>query len=160
MRQVDAGSQRLQEQMALHEQGTLFEITLAVLSAVADVDDLMRRVSAIIVGRHRYDHFGIFLAQSGDGELRPVRGGPVRNISREAQMAMAREAATTSRPLLKHTRWTWRVAVPIRSSSTVLGVMVAGSDGPGTNADRALVLCQALAAQLALGIQNANLRRQ
>ena len=36
MRQVDAGPPQLQEQMALHEQGTLFEITLAVLSAVAD----------------------------------------------------------------------------------------------------------------------------
>ena len=146
--------------MALHEQGTLFEITLAVLSAVADVDDLMRRVSTIIVGRHRYDHFGIFLARSGDRELRPVRGEPVRNVPREAQMAMARQAATTSRPVLKHTRGTWRIAVPIRSSSTVLGVMVAGSEDPAMNADRALVLCQALAAQLALGIQNANLRRQ
>ena len=160
MRQLDADPQQLQEQMALHEQGTLFEITLAVLSAVADVDDLMRRVSAIIVGRHRYDHFGIFLVQPGGQEVRPVRGGPVRNVPREVQMAMVRQAATSARPVLKHARGTWRVAVPIRSSSTVLGVMVAGSEDPATNADRALVLCQALAAQLALGIQNANLRRR
>ena len=160
MRQLDADPQQLQEQMALYEQGTLFEITLAVLSAVADVDDLMRTVSAIIVGRHRYDHFGIFLVQSGDRELRPIRNGSIGNVPREAQMAMARQAATTARPLLKRTGGTWRVAVPIRSSSTVLGVMVAGSDDPTANADRALVLCQALAAQLALGIQNANLRRQ
>ena len=160
MRQVDAGPQQLREQMALHEQGTLFEITLAVLSAVADVDDLMRRVSEIIVGRHGYDHFGIFLVQPGDQALRPVRGGPTRNVSREVQTAMATEVATSFRPLLKHTRGRWRIAVPIRSSSTVLGVMVAGSDDPATNADRALALCKALAAQLALGIQNANLRRQ
>ena len=160
MRQVDTSPQRLQEQMALHEQGTLFEITLAILSSTADVDDLMRRVSEIIVGRHRYDYFGIFLVQPSDRELRPVRGGPTRNIPREVQMAMAREAATRSRTLLKHTRGTWRIAVPIRSASTVLGVMVAGSNDPGINADRALALCEALAAQLALGIQNTNLRRR
>ncbi len=160
MREADVASQRLQEQMALHEQGTLFEITLAILSASADVDDLMRRVSAIIVGRHRYDHFAIFLVQSGAGELRPVRGGPIRNAPLEVQMAMAREAARRSRPLLKRTGGTWRIAAPVRSDSTVLGVMVAGSDDPTTNADRALVLCEALAAQLALGIQNVNLRRR
>lgn len=38
--------------------------------------------------------------------------------------------------------------------------MVVGSDDPATNADRALMLCEALAAQLAIGIQNANLRRR
>ena len=38
--------------------------------------------------------------------------------------------------------------------------MVAGSDAPATTAERALVLCRALAAQMALGIQNTVLRRR
>ena len=37
---------------------------------------------------------------------------------------------------------------------------MAGSDVLGVTADRALILCKALAAQLALGVQNTDLRRQ
>ena len=73
---------------------------------------------------------------------------------------MARDVVDGSGPLLKYTGGAWQVAVPVKNSSTVLGVLVAGSDDPTTKADRALALCKALAVQLALGIQNVNLMRR
>ena len=60
---MDADPQLLQTQMALHEQGTVFEVTLVILSAAADVHDLMRRAARTVVERHRYDHFAIYLVQ-------------------------------------------------------------------------------------------------
>ncbi len=157
---MDADPQLLQTQMALHEQGTVFEVTLVILSAAADVDDLMRRAARIIVERHRYDHFAVYLVQPDRLDLRLAGGEPVGDLPQEAFLSLAKRAAVGSRPVRERIGRSWRIAVPIESDSTTLGVMVAGSDAPATTADRALVLCRALAVQLALGIENTNLRRR
>ena len=157
---MDADPQRLQTQMALHEQGTVFEITLAILSASADVDDLIRRASRIIEERHRYDHCAVYLVQPDGVDLRLTGGEPIGDLPHEAFLSLAKRATVGSRPVRERIGRSWRIAVPIESDSTTLGVLVAGSDAPATTAERALVLCRALAAQMALGIQNTVLRRR
>ena len=152
--------QRLQTQTALHEQGTIFEITLIILSAPTDVDDLMRRAVRTIVERHRYDHFAIFLAQPDGGDLRLASGEPTGTLPRNADLSLAERATAGSRPVRERVGGSWLIAVPIASDSSTLGAIVAGSDAQGAAADHALALCGALAAQLALGIQNINLRRR
>ena len=96
VRQLDAGSQQFQEQMTLHEQGTLFEITLAVLSAVADVDDLMRRVSAIV----DTDSVQMSVKDNGEGfDSAEVEGGyglenMRRRVERELRSVQYRGCGT------------------------------------------------------------------
>ena len=157
---MDADPQLLKSQMALHEQGTVFEITLAILSATADVDDLMRRAAQTIVARHRYDHFAIYLVQSSDHDLRLAVGESIGTLPHEAFISIAKGAAVESRSLVEHHGRSWRAAIPIEGNSDTLGVMVVGSDTSSARASRALVLCKALAAQLALGIQNTDLRKR
>ena len=45
---MDGDAHILESQMVLHEQGTVFEVTLTILSASEDVDDLMRKVARTI----------------------------------------------------------------------------------------------------------------
>ena len=151
----------LQTHTALHEQGTIFEVSLIILSAPTDVDALMRRASLTVVERHRYGHFSICLAQSDSGGLRLAGGEPTGAFPQDAALLLARKAAARSSSMQERIGDAWRIAVPITSDSSTLGAIVAGSDDPGTAAvDNALALCGALAAQLALGIQNTNLRRR
>ena len=150
----------LQTHTALHEQGTIFEVSLIILSAPTDVDALMRRASLTVVERHRYDHFSIYLAQSDSGGLRLAGGDQTGTFPQDAALSLAEKAATGSSSIRERSGAAWRIAVPITSDSSTLGAIVAGSDDPGTAADHALALCGALAAQLALGIQNTKLRRR
>ncbi len=158
--QSEADPQRLQTQTALHEQGTIFEITLIILSAPTDVDDLMRRASRTVVERHGYDHFAVYLAQPDGGNLRLAGGEPIGTLPQDAFLSLAERATAGPRPVRELIGGSWQVAVPIASDSSILGAIVAGSDAPGAAADHALTLCGALAAQLALGIQNVDLRRR
>ena len=157
---VEADPQRLQTQTALHEQGTIFEITLIILSGPTDMDDLMRRAALTVVERHGYDHFAIYIAQPDNGNLRFAGGEPFGTLPQDAFLSLAERATAGPRPVRERIGGSWRIAVPIASDSSMLGAIVAGSDAPGTTADHALALCGALAAQLALGIQNINLRRR
>lgn len=146
--------------MALHEQGTVFEVNLTILSASEDVDDLMRRVARTIVDRHRYDHLAIYLTQSNYPELRLAAGESTGVIPHEAFISMARAATSESRSLIERHGNRWRVSVPIEAGPDTLGVLVVGSDTLSARAERTRILCRALATQLSLGIENTNLRRQ
>ena len=157
---MESDPQRPQIQTALREQGTIFEVSLIILSAPTDVDDLMRRASLTVVERHRYDHFSIYLAQPDNCNLRLAGGERTGAFPQDAALSLARKAAARSSSMQERSGGAWRIAVPIASDSSTLGAIVAGSDAPGTAADHALALCGALAAQLALGIQNTNLRRR
>ena len=120
----------------------------------------MRRASLTVVERHRYGHFSIYLAQSDSGGLRLAGGDQTGTFPQDAALSLAEKATAGRRPVRERGGGAWQVAVPIASDSTTLGAIVAGSDDPGTAADHVLALCGALAAQLALGIQNTNLRRR
>ncbi len=157
---MDDDTHILESQMALHEQGTVFEVTLIILSESEDVDDLMRKVARTIVDRHRYDHLAIYLRQPGVPGLRLASGESTGATPHEAFTSMARAATSESRSLIERHGNRWRVAVPIEDGSNTLGVLIVGSDTSSTRADRARVLCRALAAQLSLGIQNSGLRRR
>lgn len=157
---MEADPQRLQTQTALHEQGTIFEITLIILSAPTDVDDLMRRAVRTVVERHRYESFAIYLAQSDSDNLRLAGGEPTGTFPRDADQSLAERATVGSRPVRERVGDSWLIAVPIASDSSTLGAIVVGSDAHGATADHALAMCGARAAQLALGIQNINLRRR
>ena len=160
MYQTEDDPQRLQAHTALHEQGTIFEVSLIILSAPTDVYDLMRRASLTVVERHRYGHFSIYLAQPDSGDLRLAGGEPTGVFPKDAALSLAEKAAARSSSIQERSGGAWQVAVPIASDSSTLGAIVAGSDEPGIAANHALALCRELAAQLALGIQNTNLRRR
>lgn len=157
---MDGDTHILESQMALHEQGTVFEVTLAILAATEYVDDLMRRAAQTIVERHRYDHIAIYLTQPGTPGLRLAVVESTGAIPHETFISLARAATSESRSLIERHGNRWRVAVPIEPGSHILGVLVVGSDTSSTRADRARILCRALAVQLSLGIQNSDLRRQ
>ncbi len=156
---MDADTWRLRAQRALHEQGTLLEIARIILAFAADIDDLTRELCREIVERHRYDHCAIYLSGREDGRLSLAYGARLgEKLSEREASDLAGAAAARSQSLTARNGDSWRVVVPIEDGSNILGVIVAGSVGPDSDADHALVLCNAFARLAAVGIQNAYLR--
>ncbi len=85
-----------------------------------------------------------------------ARLGP--NLPERDAHALATQSATRAQSLTTRSGSAWRVAIPIDDGSTTLGVLIAASQGPYTDATRALALCKSLARLIALGLQNAELR--
>ena len=158
---MDADTLRLQYQAARHEQGTLLEIARIILAFAHDLDDLTREICREIVERHGYEHVAIYLSRP---EGRPptlahgARLGP--NLPEPDATALAADSVARSQSLTIRNSDAWRVAIPIDDGKTTLGVIVAASTGSGSDARRALALCKTLARLIAIGLQNANLRRQ
>ncbi len=156
---MDADAWRLQAQTAMHEQGTLLEIARIILAFAADMDDLTREICREIVERHHYDHCAIYLSQRECGALKLAHGDRLgENLSEREADALASKSAERSQPLTSRNADSWRIAVPIEDGSTTLGVLVAASEGPDSNAQHSLAICKALARLIAIGIQNATLR--
>ncbi len=157
---MDADAWRLQAQTATHEQGTLLEIARIILAFATDMDDLTREICREIVERHRYDHCAIYLSLRECGALDLANGGRLgANLTEREADALASESIQRSQALTARNGDSWRVAVPIEDGSTTLGALVAASEGADVHARRALTLCKALARLVAIGIQNARLRR-
>ena len=157
---MDADAWRPRAQTAMHEQGTLLEIARIILAFAADMDDLTREICREIVERHRYDHVALYLSQPDGHALRLAHGarlGP--NFTERDATDLAARAAAQSRSMTARSGDTWRVAVPIDDGKTTLGVIVAASPGPNSDAQRALALCKTLARLIAIGIQNAHFRK-
>ena len=157
---MDMDTLRLQYQTARHEQGTLLEIARIILEFAANLDDLTREICREIVERHKYDHCAIYLTQPEDRPLTLAHGarlGP--NLTESDATALANQSATRNQSLTARSGDTWRVAIPIEDGKTTLGILIAASTGPDPDARHALALCKTLARLIALGLQNANLRR-
>ena len=146
--------------LAIHDQGTLFEVTRVIVSATADVDELMRRVARTVRERHQYGFVLIYLSQP-DGGLR-LAGGAIGSgepnpgalddiINRVAALSQSRVEAGGR---------LWRVAVPVRDDGSLLGVIALGLDGPVRVRGRTVMLAETLAGQIAVGIQSANLHQR
>ena len=157
---MDADAWRLQAQTAMHEQGTLLEIARIILAFAADMDDLTREICREIVERHHYDHCAIYLSERECGALKLAHGDRLgENLSEREADALASKSAERSQALTSRNAGSWRVAIPIEDGSTTLGVLITASEGPDSNAQRALALCKTLARLIAIGIQNATLRK-
>ncbi len=157
---MDTDTLRLQYQAARHEQGTLLEIARIILAFADDMDDLTREICREIVERHGYEHVALYLSQPDDHALRLAHGarlGP--NLPEPDATALAADSLARSQSTIARNADTWRVAIPIDDGSATLGVIVAASAGPDSDACRALALCKTLARLIAIGLQNANLRR-
>ncbi len=147
----------LHERNALHEQGTLFEIARMILSAGVDMDDLMRRISRVVVERHGYDNFSIYLSMPERSGLKLAFGVFGAELPEEDAARLAHRSVAAFQALTEPHRASWRIAVPIRSGSAVLGAMVAALD-EATTAVRTISLLKNLAPTLAVGIQHVNLQ--
>ena len=157
---MDADAWRLQAQTAMHEQGTLLEIARIILTFAADMDDLTREICREIVERHHYDHCAIYLSQRECGALRLAHGDRLgEDLSEREADVLASKSAERSQPLISRNADSWRIAVPIEDGSATLGVLVAASEGTDADAHHAFAICKALARLIAIGIQNAELRR-
>ena len=157
---MDADTLRLQYQAARHEQGTLLEIARIILAFSDDLDDLTREICREIVERHRYDHCAIYLSQRECGALRLAHGARLgENLSECEADALASKSAQRSQSLTARNGDSWRIAIPIQDGSTTLGVLIAASVGSDADAHHAFAICKALARLIAIGIQNAYLRK-
>ncbi len=148
-----------QDLTARHELGTTLELARIILEFASDLDDLTREICREIVERHRYDSLALYLSRQ-DG-LRLAHGARLSENLREREaLALAAQSAARAQSLTTRIGNAWRVAVPIEDGATTLGVLIAASTGPDTDAHRALALCKSLARLIALGIQNAELRKR
>ena len=157
---MDADTLRLQYQAARHEQGTLLEIARIILAFADNLDDLTREICREIVERHGYEHVAIYLSHPENRPPKLAHGarlGP--NLSEPDATALAADSLACSQSLATRNSAAWRVAVPIDDGNTTLGVIIAASTGPDSDAQRALALCKTLARLIAIGLQNASLRR-
>ena len=157
---MDADTLRLQYQSARHEQGTLLEIARIILAFADNLDDLTREICREIVERHGYEHVAIYLSRPEGrppGLAHGARLGP--NLPEPDATTLAAESVTRSQSLAARNSDAWRVAVPIDDGKTTLGVIIAASTGPDSDAQRALALCKTLARLIAIGLQNAHLHK-
>ena len=157
---MDADTLRFQAQAARHELGTLLEIARIILTFASDMDDLTREICREIVERHRYDHCAIYLSGPESRPLTLAHGarlGP--NLTQSDALTLATQAATHNQSLTIRNGSAWRVAVPIEDGKTTLGILIAASTGPDPDTHHALALCKTLARLIAIGLQNASLRR-
>ena len=148
-----------QDLTARHELGTTLEIARIILEFAANLDHLTREICREIVERHRYDSLALYLSSQDGHGLSLAHGarlGP--NLPERDAHALATQSATRAQSLTTRSGSAWRVAIPIEDGATTLGVLIAASTGPDTDATRALALCKSLARLIALGIQNAHLR--
>lgn len=158
---MDADAWRTRAQTAMHEQGTLLEIARIILAFAADMDDLTREICREIVERHRYDHCAIYLSHQECGALRLAHGARLgENLSEREASALATDSNTRSQSLTTRNGSSWRAAIPIEDGSTILGILITASEGSDADAHHALALCKALTRLIAIGIQNAHLRRR
>lgn len=156
---MDADTWRLRAQTAIHEQGTLLEIARIILAYAADMDDLTREICREIVERHKYDHCALYLSQPECSALRLAHGARLgENLPEREAEALASKSAQRSESLTDLSGDSWRIVVPIEDGSATLGVLVAASEDPDADAQRALAICKALARLIAIGLQNADLR--
>lgn len=158
---MDADTWRLQAQTAMHEQGTLLEIARIILAFAADMDDLTREICREIVERHRYDHCAIYLSLRECGAPGLAHGSRLgENLSEREADALASESIQRSQALTSRNADPWRIAIPIEDGYTTLGVLIVASAGSDSDARRAFAICKALARLIAIGLQNAHLRRR
>ncbi|MCY4653323.1 MAG: hypothetical protein OXC95_09190 [Dehalococcoidia bacterium] len=157
---MDVDSWQLKAQIAMHEQGTLLEIARIILAFANDMDDLTREICREIVERHKYDHCAIYLSQVESDSPGLAHGARLgENLSEHEADALASESAEHSQSLISRNANSWRIAVPIEDGSITLGVLIVASAGSDADAQHALVICKALARLIAIGIQNAHLRK-
>ncbi len=157
---MDVDTLRLQYQAARHEQGTLLEIARIILAFADDIDDLTREICREIYERHNYEYCALYLSRGDSGSLRQANGGRLGgNLTAREAEALAYEAIAHSQALTARNGDSWRVAVPLEDYFTTMGAIIAGSVGSDSDANRALALCKTLARLIAIGLQNAHLRK-
>ncbi len=157
---MDVDTLRLQYQAARHEQGTLLEIARIILAFADDIDDLTREICREIYERHNYEYCALYLSRGDSGSLRQANGGRLGgNLTAREAEALAYEAIAHSQALTARNGDSWRVAVPLEDYFTTMGAIIAGSVGSDADAERALAVCKTLARLIAIGLQNANLRK-
>lgn len=158
--------ERLRAGMALNDLGTLYDVTRNVISATADVDALLQHV-AQTMRQHRpaFGGFAIYLQDADDGILKLSSSSVSleelgESPALEPGEGLVGKAASLLQTQMEELGASWRVATPIRNDDTLLGVMLLGSRVMVNDGSRAVNLAEALANQVAIGIQNARLQRQ
>ena len=161
----DPDTQR-QEDAALYDLGTLFEVTRTIGATTSSLNEMMREVARTIRERHKYETVAIYLAQP-DSDAMSLAGGAgaldmLRSVHTiEERIGIVSWSAIMSQPIVEQDRESWKVAVPISDEDIVRGVlvMVAGN-GESGGAQHAVYLGQTLGVQIAVGIENASLHER
>lgn len=152
------------------------------ISAVLELEELMRRAVSLTAERFGFDHVGLFLidegrdwallraASSPEGQLMLAQGYRLRvdqesvvgqaASSARARLALDRGAAAVRLGDLVLPEMRSEVALPLRARGEVIGVLDVRSRRPRAFDEQDVAALQMLADQLALAISNARLYQQ
>ena len=159
---LELDKSRRRVKATLDNLGTMLEVAQNMAVVTSGVNDLMRRVAQTVGDRHRYDIVAIYVSEPGERELR-LSGwlGEHEDFERYGPQteSLMRETAVEMKSQLVRSGRSWRAAIPIRGRESVMGVLVMGSDASDAGAGDATRLGNALAGQIAVGIQIARLRQ-
>lgn len=164
-RALDA--ERLRTRAALDDLETIFGVARSVMHTSADLDQLLQQVTQTVRERRQFSALAIYLHGPDGKALRLAAStagveeldeGPVVQPGQGLVGQAAAEAST--RIASDGAAGAWRAAVPLRSGETLLGVLLVAARGQDADRAKAISLAEALANQIAVGVQNAHLYRR
>ncbi len=155
-RSLQAERRRTKE--ALDETQLMFTVTQGVAQGEGETLGLALRLAQVMRNAGVFAQWSLFLPSAGGKlELASSTAGVEALNTRLAEQA-ARECRAVS-------QWDgdarrWQVAAPLKVGGEVLGVMLVGSSGEQGESKKLLPLSEAIASQIAIGLQNALLAQQ
>ena len=154
---------RYRAETAVERLETMLEITQYTAVMTTGLNDLMRRMARAIGERHRYQLVGIYVAESGGGEVRLAGWlGEEEVFRRQESLSdnLIRRAATGTDIQFVRDGQTLYAAIPIRDMDAPVGVLLIRTVGTDMETTRMTGLGTALAGPIAVGIQVARLRQR
>ena len=142
---------------------TMLEITKYTAMMTTGLNDLMRRMARAIGERHSYRVVGIYVMEAGRDEVRLAGWqGELEVLRRHEQQGnnLVHEAIFAMDARLVRDGRSWNAAIPIRDANSTVGVLLIGTEGSEADVRRMTGLANALAGQIAVGIQVASLRQR
>ncbi|MBI2171421.1 MAG: GAF domain-containing sensor histidine kinase [Chloroflexi bacterium] len=154
-RSLQAERRRTKE--ALDETAMLFSLTQDLVRGGTELQPLFTRLTQVMRGAGAFDQWALLLKRpNGRLEMTSSTVGV-----EEIDAGLAEEALRAGRTLARSgsVKEGWQVAVPLKIGEESLGVMVAGSSAKGAG-EKVWPLAEAVAGQIAIGLQNALLAVQ
>ena len=154
---------RYRAETAVERLETMLEITQYTAVMTTGLNDLMRRMARAIGERHRYQLVGIYVAESGGGEVRLAGWLGEEEVFRRQESRsdnLIHRAVTGTDIQFVRDGQTLDAAIPIRDIDAPVGVLLIRTVGTDMDATRMTGLGTALAGPIAVGIQVARLRQR
>lgn len=158
-------TQRLRTRAALDDLETLFDVAGNVISATDNEQELLQHITQTMRERRQYDIFALYTWDDSENVLKlssatvgleELEDGPIV----EPGQGLMGKAAESRLAQIDATSQPGRAAIPIKGDNKLLGGLLLASSEFTYDTSRAVSLAEALANQIAIGIQNARLQKQ